>query len=173
MRVFPALTLTMIALSTSALAAESKVNAASQDYLTGYAGIYNVMDNGSSSAQFGVEYRFKEWDFGIRPTLGANADSRGAVYGYGGFNWEVPIGTSGFMITPNFMVGAYHEGGSRDLGGALEFRSGIELAYQLANAHRVGVAFNHISNASIYDKNPGAETLLLNYSVPVSTLFGK
>ncbi|HID90986.1 TPA: hypothetical protein EYP44_03395, partial [Candidatus Bathyarchaeota archaeon] len=39
----------------------------------------------------------------------------------------------------------------KDLGGALEFRSGIEASYAFENDSRLGVAFNHISNASLYD----------------------
>ncbi len=33
--------------------------------------------------------------------------------------------------------------------------------------------FHHISNASIGDRNPGTETLVLSYSVPIRNLFGR
>jgi lipid A 3-O-deacylase len=141
------------------------------DYLTGYAGWYDIVDGEDEAGQLGVEYRFSPVQYGIRPTLGINVTGDGAVYGYGGFNWDVPVIDNQLYLIPNFVAGLYAEGDGKDLGGAIEFRSGIELAYQMPNQHRVGVAFNHISNASIYDKNPGAETLLINYSVPMGTMF--
>lgn len=146
-------------------------SARASDYVTGYVGWYDLVDQDNQSAQFGIEYRFHPVDFGLRPTLGINATGDGSVYGYGGFNWDVQLVPNQIYLIPNFMAGAYSDGSGKDLGGAIEFRSGIELAYQFPNRERVGIAFNHISNASIYDKNPGAETLLINYSVPVNNLF--
>lgn len=141
--------------------------AADVDYLTPYVGSFDALKSGRTT-QFGLEYRFREWDYGVRPTLGANVDTEGALYGYGGINWEIPIASTGFSIIPNFMAGLFSRGDGRRLGGPIEFRTGIEVDYQFANAHRVGLAFNHISNANIYERNPGAETLLINYSIPVS-----
>ncbi len=142
--------------------------ALASDYLTGSVGWFDLVDGDDESAQFGAEYRFSPIQYGFRPTLGITVTDDGGVYGYGGFNWDVPLIDNQLYLIPNFMVGAYGEGDSKDLGGTIEFRSGIEVAYQLPNTHRVGVAFNHISNASIYDKNPGAETLLINYSLPMN-----
>lgn len=141
-------------------------------YLVPYFGIFDMTnDNARNTPQFGLEYRMRDVWYGVRPTFGFNFDTDGGAYGYGGLNWEIPLGN--FQLTPNFMAGLYHEGDSKDLGGAVEFRSGIELSYQLENQHRVGIAFNHISNASIYNKNPGAETTLINYAIPISALWGK
>ena len=53
----------------------------------------------------------------------------------------------------------------------LEFRSGIEVAWRFDNRSRLGVEFTHISNAGIYDRNPGTETLTVNYSIPLDQLF--
>lgn len=146
-----------------------------RDYLTPYAGAYNILDDGGDVyGQAGLEYRFAALGYGVRPTLGFNVDWEGDFYGYGGLNWEIPIIKGKLHFIPNFMVGGYHHGdGGKDLGGAIEFRSGIELSYQFDNAQRLGVAFNHISNASRYNKNPGAEALLLTYSIPVTSIFGK
>lgn len=140
-------------------------HAASGDHIVPYAGIFDVTDD-NNSALFGGEYRFKDVYWGLRPTLGVSIDTDGGAYGYGGLNWDIPLGSSNFYLIPNFMAGLYHRGDSKRLGGPIEFRSGLELDYQFANAHRVGVAFNHISNANIYSHNPGAETLLVNYSIP-------
>lgn len=144
--------------------------AQAEDYLAGYVGYFDVGQQDDESTQFGAEYRFTPYIYNIRPTLGVNVTTDGSVYGYGGFNWDVSLVDDQLYLIPNMMVGAYSQGDGKDLGHALEFRSGIELAYQFPNRHRVGLAFNHISNASIGDKNPGAETILLNYQVPTGTL---
>lgn len=154
--------------AVSALSLSSAAHA--EDYLVGYAGYFDVSQGDQDAAQFGVEYRFTPYVYGIRPTLGANVTTDGALYGYGGFNWDVPLFDDQLYLIPNVMVGAYSQGDGKDLGHAVEFRSGIELAYQFTDRSRIGLAFNHISNASIGDKNPGAETVLLNYQVPTGTL---
>ncbi|MBT5810587.1 MAG: acyloxyacyl hydrolase, partial [Rhodospirillaceae bacterium] len=59
----------------------------------------------------------------------------------------------------------------KDLGNTVEFRSGVELAYRLDDRARLGVAFHHISNASLSDNNPGTETLTLTFSLPLDNLF--
>lgn len=155
--------------ATSALLAFVPMSAHAVPYVTGYIGQFDVLD-GDSRTQFGAEYRFNQMDYGVVPLVGANIDTDGAGYIYAGFNWEVPLIKDQLFIIPNFAVGAYGEGDGKDLGGAIQFRSGLELAYQFPAKQRVGVAFNHISNASIYDKNPGAETLLVNFSVPTGFL---
>lgn len=157
------------------LASLAPLPASAAPYLTGYVGIFNVLGDQDDDrvTQLGAEYRFEDAGYGLRPTLGFSVDWDGGLYGYGGVNWDIALWPNELYLIPNFMVGAYSEGGSRDLGGPIEFRSGLELAYQLSNAHRVGVAFNHISNAGIYDRNPGAETLLINYSAPTNALFAR
>lgn len=158
------LAVSLLPLATPAFAA---------DYLTGHLGWFDVLDQESESTEFGAEYRFSPVEYGIRPTLGTTINTDGGLYVYGGFNWEIPLLPNQLYIIPNFMVGGYRQGDSKDLGHGIEFRSGLELAYQLSSQNRIGVAFNHISNASLGDKNPGAETLLFNYSVPVGNLFGR
>lgn len=160
------------ALAYAPLARALPANAnAAQDYLLFSAGIFNVLhDDSDTAGQIGAEYRFREWDFGIRPTLGVLANWNGGLYGYGGLNWEVPLIANRLFLTPGIMIGAYSQGNGKDLGGPIEFRESIELAYQFDNAQRLGLAFTHMSNASIYDHNPGVEALLLEYSLPVSML---
>ena len=72
------------------------------------------------------------------------------------------------VLSPSFSVGGFHEGDGKDLGGAIEFRSALELAYRFENNARLGVQVGHLSNASIYDSNPGEEFVILNYSIPVT-----
>lgn len=140
------------------------------DTFTLSAGRFNALRSDDQATQYGLEYRFEQISYNIRPVVGGFGTTDGSAYGYVGFNWDVEL-ISQFYIIPNFAVGAYHEGSGKDLGGALEFRSGIELAYEFPNEHRLGVALNHLSNASFYDKNPGSESVFVTYSIPVKWLF--
>jgi len=157
----------LAALLTLSLSAPAQAT----DYLSLNVGAFNALRSGEQDVQFGGEYRFNEWKYGIRPVIGAFGTSESAAYGYVGLNWDVAILPNQLYIIPNFAVGAFHEGDGKDLGGTLEFRSGIEIAYQFPNQHQLGVALNHLSNASIYDRNPGEESILLIYSIPVSAIF--
>lgn len=146
--------------------------ASAQDYLSVNAGYYDALRDNQKAGQFGAEYRFNEWQYGIRPIVGGFATTEGGLYGYGGLNWDVALLPNQLYLIPNFAIGAYSHGGGKDLGGVIEFRSGIELAYQFENAQQVGVALNHLSNAGIYSHNPGEETIMATYSIPLTTISG-
>lgn len=156
---------TVLAACVLASAAQAKED--NKDYITGYVGYFDVIRNNYNAVQFGAEYRAKELQYSIRPMVGVNVTTDRSVYGYVGLNWDAELIKDQLYLIPNFAAGLYHKGDGKNLGGAIEFRSGIELAYQLPNAQRLGVAFNHISNASIYSHNPGSETVLVTYSIPL------
>ena len=65
------------------------------------------------------------------------------------------------------MPGLYFDNGGFDLGGVLEFRSGVELGYENRSGWRFGLSYDHHSNAGIFDKNPGIETVQFRVSVPL------
>src|SRR4051812_29155457 len=118
-----------------ALATSLSAPAFAQDYLTLAAGEYNALRNNQNSFLYGAEYRFNPIEYGIRPMVGVFANTDSAVYGYAGIHWDVALLPNELYISPNFAVGAYRQGDSKRLGGAVEFRSGIEIAYQFANQH--------------------------------------
>ena len=138
-------------------------------FITFHAGGYDVNDN-ETAGQFNLEFR-SDWDeWYVKPFVGLMASTDAAYYGYGGFLLDIYFGNR-IVFTPNVAVGLYADGDGKDLGSTIEFRSGVELAYRFDNRARVGVAFHHISNAGISDKNPGTETLTLTLSLPLSTVF--
>lgn len=141
------------------------------DYLGIYTGLFDISQGDNEATQFGLEYRYDDLFHGLRPGGGMNVSSDGSFYGYGGFFWDMPLGMD-FIFTPNVVAGGYHAGEGKKLGHAIEFRSGLELSYQFDYGSRLGVAFNHISNASIGNDNPGAETLLLIYQHPLNWIGG-
>lgn len=130
-----------------------------------YAGEFDVFDENYPA--LGMEWRGDNLHLGLRPIVGLQVDDQKDVYGYGGLAWDVPLSERVYM-TPSFAVGGYHHGDGLDLGGGIEFRSGIEGSYKLENNSRIGLALNHVSNAGLYGKNPGAETLAVTWVVPFS-----
>ena len=145
--------------------------------LTVGAGYYNILndkgepgheDRDKGGAGIGrVELRFNQEFLRIRPFIGVEANTDSATYFYGGGMFDVHFGEH-FILSPNAAVGAYFNGDGRDMGSTLEFRTGVEAAWQFDNKMRIGAAFHHISNAGIGDVNPGVEELTLNLSIPLN-----
>lgn len=128
---------------------------------------YNNIGQPEDTLGFRAEYRNRQFENvgfdGLSWMAGVDLDTEGAIYGYGGlvYDWQV---APRWHITPHVAMGLYDEGDSRDLGGTFEFREGIELYYKLNQDSRVGLGIVHLSNAGIYDHNPGAEHITLSYS---------
>lgn len=140
--------------------------AMASDHVVPYVGAFDVTQEDDEAVLYGLEYRFEDVYYGIRPTVGGFATTDSGLYGYAGIHWDV-VEWEGFYLTPNFVAGAYSQGDGKDLGYGIEFRSGIELSYDVYEDYRVGVAFNHLSNASIGNDNPGTETLIFSYQIPL------
>ena len=66
-------------------------------------------------------------------------------------------------IIPSFTPGIYGQGDGKDLGHALEFKSEIQLSFDLFSESELGFSYNHISNASLGEKNPGANSYIFNF----------
>ena len=97
----------------------------------------------------------------ISPITGGFITENSAVYVYTGFEWNVDMGALTF--TPSFAPGLYHKGDGKDLGHVLEFKSEVQLSYELSKSSSLGISYNHVSNASLGDKNPGANSYMFNY----------
>lgn len=163
----------LLAVSVAVAMLASPPAARAQDgYLMVGVGAFAVFDDDDTTFQGELQWRpgLKWWI--IQPMLGVMATGDGAVYGYVGLSADVALGSS-IVVRPSFAVGAFDEGSGRDLGHTVEFRSGIEIAYQFADRSRLGVELSHLSNAGLDDDNPGAETILLTYAIPTSRLFGR
>ena len=134
------------------------------------AGATGVIADRKQGAAFNIEYRSDYELWKIRPFVGGFATSDASLYGYFGFLMDIYFGNR-WVLTPNTAVGIYTEGDGQDLGHVIEFRSGFELAYRFDDRSRLGVAVHHLSNASIGADNPGTETALIYYSIPLNSLF--
>lgn len=141
--------------------------AADAPYLTVYGGDFDISQKDNQAAMGGIEYRFRDQFNGLRPVVGLMGTTDEAGYAYAGAYWDLPLNTAPFVITPGFQAGAFTHGDGKDLGYGLQFRSTIEAAYEFEGGQRLGVGFSHLSNASLGNHNPGAETLQLVYSHPM------
>ena len=121
-------------------------------------------------AFWGVEYRpaFRFFRFG--PWFFFGSGKNAAFYAAAGVLLNLELGR-GWVLTPSFGGGYYNAEDGLDLGFDAEFRSGVELAKRFGNGHRLGLAFSHLSNGALSDRNPGTETLGLVYSLPLDALF--
>ncbi|MFL2934891.1 MAG: acyloxyacyl hydrolase [Thalassobaculaceae bacterium] len=137
------------------------------------AGVYDMFDD-KTTGEFRLEYVFPDTDkVGLfAPFIGLSATVEGATYGYAGIGLDLYFGDKA-ILTPNFAAGIYGNGDGKDLGHAIEFRSGFNLMWPLHDNSRVGLSFHHVSNAGLDERNPGEESLLFIYSIPIQDLFVK
>ena len=148
-------------------------------------GIYDIKFDGSEknqAADFRYEYRSDkslinigpEEDnfFFLKPFFGVEYTNDSASYFLTGIYIEDNLGElfegekSKFFFTPSFGAGIYDDGSGKKLGNELQFRTSLEVTYELKNKNRIGISFSHISNANLGDKNPGVEILSFSYHIP-------
>ena len=148
-------------------------------------GVYDIKFDGSEKNQatdFRYEYRSDnslldigpEEDnfFFLKPFFGIELTNDSASYFLTGIYIEDNLGElfegdkSKFFFTPSFGAGIYDDGSGKKLGNDIQFRTSLELSYELNNKNRIGISFSHISNANLGDKNPGVEILSFSYHIP-------
>tara|TARA_A100001015_G_scaffold116268_1_gene129052 strand:- start:873 stop:1403 length:531 start_codon:yes stop_codon:yes gene_type:complete len=148
-------------------------------------GIYDIKFDGSEknqAADLRYEYRSDEslLDVGpeednfffLKPFFGIEYTDDSASYFLTGIYFEDNLGElfegdkSKFYLTPSFGAGIYNDGSGKKLGNDLQFRTSLEVSYELKNKNRIGISFSHISNANLADKNPGVEILSFSYHIP-------
>ena len=148
-------------------------------------GLYDVKFDGSEKNQatdFRYEFRSdkslldigpKEDNFFfLKPFFGVEITNDYASYFLTGIYFEDNLGElfegnkSKYFFTPSFGTGFYDDGSGKKLGNDIQFRTSLEISYELKNKNRIGISFSHISNANLGDKNPGVEILSFSYHIP-------
>ena len=155
---------TFFAINLANGGSERTLNNVDPDFITIGAGGFDVNDN-ETSGQFEVQGRFNTRFWIFKPQVGMFFTTAAGFYAYLGIMVDVFFGGR-FVVSPSFAAGVNHEGEGKELGGSLEFRSAVELAYRFEDRSRLGIQVGHLSNASIYEENPGTEFAILNYSIP-------
>jgi lipid A 3-O-deacylase len=127
-------------------------------------GLFDV-DRDHPRALIQLEYRWEVHCHHIRPLVAFFITTDQNLFVCGGVGYDIFIGKK-IVFTPSFAPGLYYSGYGKHLGFPLNFRSAAELAYVFDNQGRFGAQFNHISNAHILWKNPGANSLVFYYAIP-------
>lgn len=98
---------------------------------------------------------------------GVSISEHGEMWAGFGHVYDIDTPISALDIQLHAMTGLYEKGQGTDLGGPIEFRSGIEVAYTFDNDWRLGAGWDHRSNLDIYSKNQGMESGFLRLSLPL------
>ncbi len=151
----------------------SYVNFANSEDLTSnetelnfFTGMFDFSDHKQKSGIIGLQHLndelFRESFLGkISPITGGFLTEKNAYYIYTGAQAEYNLGL--VTIIPSFAPGYYNYGDGKDLGHPLEFKTEVQMSLNLSDSAEFGMSYNHISNASLGDKNPGANSYMINF----------
>jgi len=137
-----------------------------QSELNVFTGMFDFSDDKQASGVFGLQHQddelYRESFLGnLSPITGGFLSEKNAFYLYSGVQAEYNIGF--LTITPSFAPGYYNSGDGKDLGSPLEFKSEVQMSFNLSDNTQIGMSYNHISNASLGNKNPGANSYMFNF----------
>ena len=158
------LVLFFIVVSVNYSFADEKTN--SENQINFFSGNFDFSDHKQKALLVGFQHQNENLNRdtflgNVSPITGGFITENSAAYIYTGIEWNVDMG--GLMFTPSFAPGLYHEGNGKDLGHVLEFKSEVQLSYNSSDNTSFGVSYNHVSNASLGDKNPGANSYMFNF----------
>mgnify|MGYP001437756817 FL=1 len=131
-----------------------------------FTGMFDFSDDGKKSTLIGFQHQNEDLNRdtflgNLSPITGAMITADNASYFYTGVQANYNIGS--LKLTPSFAPGYYSQGNGKDLGHALEFKSEVQLSLDLPKDSQFGFSYNHLSNASLGDKNPGANSYMFNF----------
>ena len=149
----------------SANAEEDKIIEKNTEY-NFYSGMFDFSDNGKRSPIFGFQHQNEKLNRdtflgNLSPVSGGLITADNATYVYTGVQAQYKFGNVNF--TPSFTPGLYGKGSGKDLGHIVEFKSELQLSLNLPSDSEFGVSYNHLSNASLGKKNPGANSYMFNF----------
>ena len=145
---------------------EEKKENFNEHELNFYTGIFDFSDDGQRAALFGLEHQnenlVRDSFLGtLSPVTGFMLTENNAAYAYTGIQAKYNLGK--LNIIPSFTPGIYGKGDGKDLGHTIEFKSEIQLSFEIFSESELGFSYNHISNASLGEKNPGANSYIFNF----------
>ena len=131
-----------------------------------FTGMFDFSDHKQASGVFGLQHQndelFRKSFLGnLSPISGAFITEKNAFYIYSGVQAEYEVGF--LTITPSFAPGYYNYGDGKDLGYPLEFKTELQMSFDISETSHLGMSYNHISNASLGTKNPGANSYMFNF----------
>ena len=158
--------ITILAIFSSPLLSEEKNNIKSDHQYNFFIGNFDFSDDKQAALFYGFQHQNETLERdtflgNISPITGGFITENSAAYIYSGIEWNIDLGPLEF--TPSFAPGLYHEGDGKDLGHVLEFKTEVQISYSSSENMSFGVSYNHVSNASLGDKNPGANSYMFNF----------
>ena len=131
-----------------------------------FTGMFDFSDDGKKSTLVGIQHQnenlYKDTFLGtISPVTGFLVTGDTATYLYTGVQAQYNLGK--INLTPSFTPGLYGQGDGKDLGHIVEFKSELQFSLDLFKNSELGFSYNHISNASLGEKNPGANSYMFNF----------
>ena len=152
----------LFSITKSFAAEEIKKNVHQLNFFTGN---FDFSDDKQSAYLVGFQHQDENLNRNtflgnVSPITGGFVTENSAAYIYSGIEWNIDMGP--FEFTPSFAPGLYHEGDGKDLGHVLEFITEVQLSYITSQNTSFGMSYNHVSNASLGDKNPGANSYQFN-----------
>ena len=145
---------------------EEKKENFNEHELNFYTGMFDFSDDGQRAVLFGFEHQnenlVRDSFLGtLSPVTGFMLTENNAAYVYTGIQAQYNLGK--LNIIPSFTPGIYGKGDGKDLGHTIEFKSEIQLSFDIFSESELGFSYNHISNASLGEKNPGANSYMFNF----------
>ena len=139
------------------------------DSLSVGTGVSDPVDEEHPAGMFQLEYRPELWGWRTGPVAGLAATLDSRFIGYAGLRHDILVAER-FLVSFNLSLAAYRiEGEGGDPLKLPQFRTGFDVQYKLPGGAKVGVSFQHYSNAEVFEKtNPGTETLAFTYTMPLS-----
>ncbi|MDA9042142.1 acyloxyacyl hydrolase [Candidatus Pelagibacter sp.] len=131
-----------------------------------YSGMFDFSDTGKKSTLIGFQHQNEDLNRdtflgNLSPITGALLTADSAAYIYTGVQAQYNLGIINF--TPSFAPGLYSKGDGKDLGHILEFKSELQISVDSGSNSQLGFSYNHLSNASLGTKNPGANSYMFNF----------
>ena len=161
----PSLIIVFLLFSFSSIAEEIKQKDKNTEFNV-FTGMFDFSDDGKRATLIGIQHQDENLNRNtflgnLSPVTGAMITADNATYLYTGVQAHYKIGS--LNLTPSFTPGYYNEGNGKDLGHALEFKSEVQLSLELPKDSQFGFSYNHLSNASLGSKNPGANSYMFNF----------
>ncbi len=150
---------------SAGFAEEKKLNVDNHE-LNFFSGMFDFSDQKQRAVLVGFQHQneelYRDTFLGnLSPITGGFVTENSALYAYTGVEWNFDLGPINF--TPSFAPGIYGEGDGKDLGHVLEFKSEVQATFNFSDSSSLGMSYNHLSNASLGDKNPGANSYMFNF----------
>ena len=159
------LSLFLVFLTFSVSAEELEVKNQNTEFNV-YTGMFDFSDDGKKSTLIGFQHQNENLNRdtflgNLSPITGVLITADSAGYIYTGVQAQYKLGV--LNLTPSFTPGLYYEGDGKDLGHLIEFKSELQISLDLSKTSELGFSYNHISNASLGNNNPGANSYMFNF----------